>query len=457
VSLKGARRQKTEQLELTFRSQGEALEARRSGEAPMAASGNERSGIDRLMEQVVDRKNMQLAWKRVKRNKGSPGNDGMTIEEAPEYLRGNWESTRAQLLGGTYQPKLILRREIAKRGGGVRQLGIPCVVDRLIQQAILQVLQPMFDPTFSEYSYGFRPGRRAHDAVCQAQKYIQEGRRVVVDLDLENFFDRANHDVLMGKLEKRIGDKRVLGLIRRYLEAGVMVNGVVMERHEGAPQGGPLSPILANVLLDEVDKELEKRGHTFVRYGDDCNVYMRSKRAGQRVMQALRRMYARLKLKVNEAKSAVGRPQDRKFLGFSFWQYRETIKRRVAPKALVAMKARVKQITRRSGGRSVVQVTQELRSYLTGWKQYFRLAETPYVFRDLDSWIRHRLRMIQLKQWKRGPTVYRKLRNRGVSEDVAAKAAARAKHWWRTSNHQALKIALPNSYYDQLGVPKLAA
>jgi len=260
----------------------------------------------------------------------------------------------------------------------------------------------------------------------------------------------------MGKVAKRIGDKRMLGLIRRYLEAGIMVNGVVMERHEGAPQGGPLSPILANVLLDEVDTELERRGHAFVRYGDDCNVYVRSKRAGERVMQALRHQYARLRLKVNEAKSAVARPRERKILGFSFWTSRGTIKRRVAPQALGAMKERVKEITRRRGGRSIPQVVEELRSYLPGWKNYFHLAETPYVFRDLDSWIRRRLRMLQLKQWKRGPTVYRKLRNRGVPEAIAARAAAYAKGWWRTSNHKALKMALPTSYYDRLGVPSLA-
>ena len=348
------------------------------------------------------------------------------------------------------------RQEIPKSGGGVRELGIPTVLDRFVQQAILQVLQPRFDPTFSEHSHGFRPGRRAHDAVCEAQRYIQEGRRVVVDVDLEKFFDRVNHDVLMGRLSGRIGDKRMLGLIRRYLEAGIMANGVVVERHEGTPQGGPLSPLLANVLLDEVDKELEKRGHAFVRYADDCNVYVRSRRAGEDVMETLRRLYARLRLRVNEAKSAVARPWDRKFLGYSFWVAPgRKVKRRVAPKALAAMKERVREITARNGGRAMDRVIAELRGYLRGWKEYFRLAETPGVFSDLDEWIRHRLRLVQLKQWKRGTTVYRELRARGMPPDSAAQVAANTRRWWRNSG-MTIHIALPMSYYDRLGVPRLA-
>ena len=392
------------------------------------------------MEEVVERGNAKAALKRVKQNKGSPGVDGMTVDELPEYLVEHWEEIREQLLAGTYQPKPVKRQEIPKSGGGVRELGIPTVLDRFVQQAILQVLQPRFDPTFSEHSHGFRPGRRAHDAVCEAQRYIQEGRRVVVDVDLEKFFDRVNHDVLMGKLARRIEDKRMLGLIRRYLEAGIMANGVVVERHEGTPQGGPLSPLLANVLLDEVDKELEKRGHAFVRYADDCNVYVRSRRAGEDVMKTLRRLYARLRLRVNEAKSAVARPWDRKFLGYSFWVAPgRKVKRRVAPKALEAMKERVREITTRNGGRTMDRVIAELRSYLTGWKEYFRLAETPSVFSDLDKWIRHRLRQAQLKQWKRGPTVYRELtRSAGPRADAAAMAAAIARRWWRTAGHTAL-------------------
>ncbi|MFL5367575.1 MAG: group II intron reverse transcriptase/maturase [Myxococcales bacterium] len=406
------------------------------------------------MEMVVEAGNAKAALRRVKQNKGSPGSDGMTVEELTPYLVAHWREVREQLLAGTYQPRSVKRQPIPKKGGGVRELGIPCAIDRMIQQAILQVLQPIFDPTFSEHSHGFRPGRRAHDAVCAAQRYIQSGRRWVVDVDLEKFFDRVNHDVLMGKLAKRIGDKRVLGLIRRYLEAGILADGVVVERHEGTPQGGPLSPLMANVLLDEVDKELEKRGHAFVRYADDSNVYVRSRRAGERVMQALRGLYARLRLRVNEAKSAVARPWDRKFLGYSFWVAKgREVKRRIARQALAAMKERVRQITRRNGGRSLDAVIAELRGYLVGWKEYFRLADTPRILREIDEWIRHRLRVIQLKQWKRGPTVYRELRARGMSEDAAARVAGNARRWWRNAS-MAIHIALPNKLYDR--VPRLA-
>jgi RNA-directed DNA polymerase len=454
MGLGGERRQKSAQAELPLEDRGEAPKVERSGEAPKAAQGDERSGVDRLMEMVIERSNAKAALRRVKQNKGSPGSDGMTVEELTPYLVEHWREIRERLLAGTYQPRPVKRQPIPKRGGGVRELGIPCAIDRMIQQAILQVLQPIFDPTFSEHSHGFRPGRRAHDAVCAAQRYIQSGRRWVVDVDLEKFFDRVNHDVLMGKLAKRIGDKRMLGLIRRYLEAGIMADGVVVERHEGTPQGGPLSPLLANVLLDEVDKELEKRGHAFVRYADDSNVYVRSRRAGERVMQALRRLYARLRLRVNEAKSAVARPWDRKFLGYSFWVAKgREVKRRVASQALTAMKERVRQITRRNGGRSLDSVVEELRGYLTGWKEYFRLADTPHVLREIDKWIRHRLRAIQLKQWKRGTTIYRELRARGMSERVACSVAANARCWWKNATSTA-HIALPTSLYN--GVPRLA-
>jgi RNA-directed DNA polymerase len=456
VSLEDAMRQKTRQLELPLEGRGEAPRCQRSGEASTAVSGNESPGTDRLMEEVVQRGNAKAALKRVRQNKGSPGVDGMTVDELPEYLVENWETIREELLAGSYQPKPVKRQEIPKSGGGVRELGIPTVLDRFVQQAILQVLQPRFDPTFSEHSHGFRPGRRAHDAVCEAQRYIQEGRRVVVDVDLEKFFDRVNHDVLMGKLSGRITDKRMLRLIRRYLEAGIMANGVVVERFEGTPQGGPLSPLLANVLLDEVDKELEKRGHAFVRYADDSNVYVRSRRAGEDVMETLRRLYARLRLRVNEAKSAVARPWDRKFLGYSFWVAPgRKVKRRVAPKALAAMKERVREITARNGGRSMDRVIAELRGYLRGWKEYFRLADTPGAFSDLDKWIRHRLRLVQLKQWKRGTTVFRELRARGMPPDSAAQVAAHTRRWWRNSGMN-IHIALPMSYYDRMGVPKLA-
>lgn len=452
-----AMHQMTMQMELPLENRGEAPNVRRSGEACPAARGNERSGDDPLMERVVGRDNLLAALKRVRKNKGSPGIDGMRVDELADYLRENWERIRAMLLAGSYRPSAVRRQEIPKGGGGVRQLGIPTVLDRFIQQAILQVLQPIFDPTFSRHSYGFRPGRRAHDAVCQAQRYIQSGRRWVVDVDLEKFFDRVNHDVLMSRLEKRIGDRRLLRVIRRYLEAGVLAEGVVVERHEGTPQGGPLSPLLANVLLDEVDQALERSGHAFVRYADDCNVYVQSKRAGERVMEHLRGLYAKLRLRINEDKSAVARAWDRKFLGYSFWVApgRE-VKRRVAPKTLDGFKERIRQITSRNGGRSLPKVVEELRTYLLGWKAYFRLADTPGVFRSLDQWITRRLRMVQLKQWKHGRTVYREMRTRGVPDPLARAAAAHARRWWRMSSHGALHTALPGKHFEQMGLLRLA-
>jgi group II intron reverse transcriptase/maturase len=331
------------------------------------------------------------------------------------------------------------------------------VLDRFIQQLLLQVLQPRFDPGFSEASYGFRPGRRAHDAVRRAQAYVQDCRRFVVDIDLEKFFDRVNHDVLMGRLEQRIADRRVLGLIRRYLEAGMMADGVAIERHEGTPQGGPLSPLLANVLLDEIDKELERRGHAFVRYADDLNVYVRSKAAGERVMAALRRQLAALRLQVNESKSAVAPAIRRKFLGFSLWVAKgRVVRRRVSAPALGRMRDRVRGITRRSAGRSLAAVCGELGRYLAGWKAYFRIAETPRAMADIDMWVRHRLRALQLKHWKRGRTIYRELRARGTSDAAARRVAANGRRWWRNSA-MALHIALPNALFDGLGVPRLAS
>jgi group II intron reverse transcriptase/maturase len=409
------------------------------------------------MELVVGRENCQKALKRVRQNKGSPGVDGMTVGELEAYLWAHWAEIREQLLAGTYQPMPVRRTVIPKSGGGFRELGIPTVLDRFIQQCVLQVLQPIFDPTFSSHSHGFRPGRRAHDAVREAQRYIQDGRRWVVDVDLEKFFDRVNHDVLMGKLENRIGDGRLHRIIRRYLEAGVMADGVVVERHEGTPQGGPLSPLLANVLLDEVDKELERRGHTFARYADDCNVYVRSKRAGQRVMEALRGLYAKLRLRVNDDKSAVARVWDRTFLGYSFWVTKgRVVQLRVGAKALKSFKERVRQITSRNGGRSLDQVAKELRAYLLGWKQYFGLADTPGVFRALNQWIHRRLRMLQLRQWKRGGTVYRELQRREVGGAALWIAARYARSWWHVAAHKALQVALPGRYFEDLGVPRLA-
>ena len=330
------------------------------------------------------------------------------------------------------------------------------MTDRLIQQALLQVLQPLIDPTFSEHSYGFRPGRRAHDAVLSARRYVQEGYRVVVDVDLEKFFDRVNHDVLMDRLAKRIDDKAVLRLIRRYLNAGVMGNGIVMERYEGTPQGGPLSPLLANVLLDEVDQELERRGHRFVRYADDCNVYVRSQKAGERVLDGLRKHYDRLHLKVNETKTAVASAFGRKFLGYSLWLAPGgVVKHAVAGTAKAAFKRRIRQITRRNGGRSLEQVAEELRRYVPGWKAYFKLAQTPKVFRQLDEWLRHRLRALQLKHWRRGKTIYRELLAMSASEAAARKVAANSHCWWHNSR-LAMNRAMPIAYFDRIGVPRLS-
>lgn len=424
-------------------------------EARSARHGQDGLGRASLLSQALARENLVLAWKRVKANRGSAGVDGRSIAETAEYLKTHWPEVRAQLLSGTYRPAPVRRVQIPKPGGGVRELGIPTVQDRLIQQALLQILQPLIDPTFSPHSYGFRPGRNAHGAVLQAKRYVQDGYRVVVDVDLESFFDRVNHDVLMTRLARRVADKAVLRLIRRYLQAGVMAHGAAEERHEGTPQGGPLSPLLANVLLDEVDKELERRGHRFVRYADDCNVYVRSQRAGERVMASLCRLYSRLHLRVNEAKSAVGSVFGRKFLGYCFWRYRGEIRCAVAEKALLAFKRRIRQLTRRTGGRSLTEVAKRLRSYLLGWKAYFRLAQTPGVFRALDEWLRHRLRALQLKHWRQGRTIYREIRALGGSAEVAARVAGNAKRWWRNSA-LALNRVLPIAYFDRLGVPRLA-
>ena len=447
-----------DQMELPLETQGEAPSEQRSGEAVSARDEDERPGLDplQLMERIVEGGNLRRALHRVQQNKGSPGMDGLTVTELPHYLRAHWPVIREQLLTGRYQPSVVKRVEIPKPDGGVRLLGIPTVLDRFIQQAVLQVLQPVIDPTFSESSYGFRPGRRAHDAVCQAQRYVQKGRRWVVDVDLEKFFDRVHHDVLMRLVAKRIADPRLRTLIRRYLEAGVLVSGVVMERHEGTPQGGPLSPLLANVLLDVVDRELERREHRFVRYADDCNVYVQSKRAAERVMIGLTRLYATLKLTVNPTKSAVALAWDRSFLGYSFWVASDrTVQRCVAPQALATMKARVRAMTSRTGGRRLARVCAELRSYLVGWKAYFRLADTPRVFTAVDKWLRRRLRMLIVKQQKQGTTLYRTLRARGVPVRRASGAAAHCKRWWAIAAHGALQMAYPTQYFITLGVPRL--
>jgi RNA-directed DNA polymerase len=404
MSLKNDKQQNN-QMDLDFSSAltGEAREAGREGaESSGVTNGPESPArTDRLMEEVCERENLKEALRQVKANKGSPGVDGMTVDGITDYLKQHWPAIREELLNGTYEPKPVRRVEIPKPdGGGVRKLGIPSVLDRFIQQAVLQVLQKQWDRTFSDRSYGFRPGRSAHQAVAQAQQYIAEGHGWCVDLDLEKFFDRVNHDKLMGQIAKRVQDKRLLKLIRAFLNAGVMENGLVSPSVEGTPQGGPLSPLLSNLVLDELDRELERRGHRFVRYADDCNIYVRSERAGQRVMESITQFITqKLKLKVNEAKSAVAQPQQRKFLGFSFSAGPE-VKRIIAPKALDRFKRRVREITRRAKGVSIETTIEELAPYMRGWRSYFGFCETPEVLVGLTRWVRLRLRAALWRQWK---------------------------------------------------------
>ncbi len=447
------------QRELTFEDAGRG-EAPRSSEgrveATTAGLGTEsQANTDKLIEEVCEKENLKEALKRVRANAGSAGVDGMTVTQLSDYLRENWPRLKEQLLAGTYRPQPVRRVEIPK-SGGTRKLGIPTVVDRFVQQAVLQVLQMRWDPTFSESSYGFRPGRSAHQAVARAQEYIQQGYDWVVDIDLEKFFDRVNHDVLMGRIARRISDKRMLTLIRGFLNSGVMENGLVSPTDEGTPQGGPLSPLLSNLLLDELDRELERRGHRFVRYADDCNIYVKSERAGQRVMEGLKRFLTRkLRLKVNDSKSAVARPKDRKFLGFSF-TWGESIKRRVAPSAILRFKERIRELTRRTRGISIERMIGELRTYMIGWRTYFGFCETPSTLNNLDMWTRRRLRCFLWKQWKRGRVRFKELRERGMGKDLAAATAGSAHGPWRLSNSPAITMALPNAFFSSLGLPALA-
>ncbi len=400
------------------------------------------------MEAVVERANLKKALAQVKRNKGAGGIDGMTVDDLPAYLKEHWLTLRAQLLEGTYRPQPVRRVEIPKASGGIRALGIPTVLDRFIQQAMMQVLQADWDRTFSEASFGFRPGRSAHQAVERAQQYIASGHDVVVDVDLEKFFDRVNHDILMGLIAKRVTDKRILKLVRGFLTAGVLDGGLVGPTEEGTPQGGPLSPLLSNLMLDVLDKELEERGHRFVRYADDCNIYVRSQRAGERVMASIETFLAkRLKLKINKAKSAVAKPSVRKFLGFSFTSRRE-LRRRIAPQAIARFKSRVQELTRRTRGASLPQIAKELSVYLVGWRGYFGFCETPSVLRHLDQWTRRRLRAVAWQQWRRGRTRYAQLRRRGVGRDLAAQTAGSPHGPWRLSNSPALTIALSNASFS---------
>ena len=450
-------RQKTQlALALAPEGRGEARVGGCEGTEPRAAKPvpEHPAFTEQLMEEVCDRGNLDRAWKRVRANKGAPGVDGMTIDDARSYLCEHWPDIRSRLLEGTYQPQPVRRVDTPKPDGGIRKLGIPCVVDRPIQQAVLQVLRERWDPTFSEHSYGFRPGRSAHQAVAQAQRYVAEGSTIVVDLDLEKFFDRVNHDGLMARVADRITDKRVLRLIRSFLKAGVMENGLVSPVDRGTPQGGPLSPLLSNLVLDDLDRELARRGHRFCRYADDCNTYVRSRRAGGRVMASVRRFLSQtLRLTVNEAKSAVACPEERTLLGFSIAN--NGGERRIASKALVTFKARLREQTRRTRGTSLVQLVEDLGPYLLGWRGYFGFCQTPRVLTNLEAWIRRRLRSYLWRQWQNGPNRFKELRRRGVSQFQAAVAAGSPTGFWRMSGHPTVQNALRNHVFDQLGLPRL--
>lgn len=421
-----------------------------------ARKENSRRKIQGLMEAVVERENMFKALRQVEANKGSAGIDGVSVAALRASLREHWPRIREELLDGRYQPQPVREVEIPKPGGkGMRQLGIPTVMDRLIQQALNQVLQPIFDPDFSESSYGFRPGRSTHRAVLKAGEYAAEGRRWVVDMDLEKFFDRVNHDILMARLAREIGDKRVLRLIRRYLQAGVMVGGVVSSRTEGTPQGGPLSPLLSNILLDDLDKELEKRGHAFCRYADDCNIYVKSKRAGQRVLESLTRFLAnRLKLKVNAEKSAVARPWNRKFLGYSMTFHLKP-RLKVAEASVDRMKAKLQELFRTGRGRSIGTLIEELTPILRGWANYFRLSEVKGIFEELDGWVRRKLRCILWRQWKRPYTRAKNLMKYGLGEERAWRSATNGRGPWWNSGASHMNRCFPKRFFDQLGLLSL--
>jgi RNA-directed DNA polymerase len=460
MDLRNDMRQKNTQIILDFHSEptGEARQVR--GEAteslPTVRAPESPASTNQLMEEVCEWENLKQALQQVKANKGSPGIDGMTVEELPGYLQQHWPVIRKQLWNGTYEPKPVRRVEIEKPdGGGMRKLGIPTVLDRFVQQAVMQVLQRQWDPTFSDHSYGFRPGRSAHQAVAQAQKHIAAGYSWVVDLDLEKFFDRVNHDKLMGQIAKRVEDKRLRKLIRAFLNAGVMENGLVSPSVEGTPQGGPLSPLLSNLVLDELDRELERRGHRYVRYADDSNIYVRSEQAGQRVMESITRFITHnLKLKVNETKSAVARPQERKFLGFSFTAGPE-VKRVIAPKALDRFKRRIREITRRAKGVSIQKTIEELASYMRGWRSYFGFCETPEVLVSLTRWVRLRLRAALWRQWKTPRRRRAALLALGVRPRLASNTSGSGRGPWYLAKSKALSVGLSNAYFKSLGLPTL--
>jgi RNA-directed DNA polymerase len=452
-------KQQNIQMQLDFSTPltGEARGAGRQETESSSATSESKSPArtDRLMEEVCERENLKEALRRVKANNGSAGIDGITVAGLSDYLKQHWPTIREQLLNGTYQPQPVRRVEIPKPDGGVRKLGIPTVLDRFIQQAVMQVLQRQWDPTFSDHSYGFRPKRSAHQAVAKAQQYIAEGRGWCVDLDLEKFFDRVHHDKLMGQIAKRVGDKRLLKLIRAFLNAGVMENGLVSPSVEGTPQEGPLSPLLSNLVLDELDRELERRGLRFVRYADDSNIYVRSERAGKRVMESVTRFITqRLKLKVNEAKSAVARPQERKFLGFSFTAGPE-VQRAIAPKALERFKQRIRDITRRAKGVSMETTMAELAPYLRGWRSYFGFCETPLVLISLTRWVRLRLRAAMWRQWKTPRRRRPALLELGVRPRLASNTAGSGLGPWYLARAKALSVGLSNAYFKSLGLPTL--
>jgi RNA-directed DNA polymerase len=453
------RRQKI-QLELAFGAQrpGETVDRVSEGSEVLAAEHQPESLAisGQLMVEVLERENLKKALRRVQRNKGAPGVDGMTVDELPDYLREHWPTIRVQLQKGTYNPQPVRRVEIPKPNGGTRKLGIPTVVDRWLQQAVLQVLQRQWDPTFSEHSYGFRPGRSAHQAIAQAQKYVREGYTVIVDLDLEKFFDLVLHDRLMARVAERVDDKAVLKLLRSFLKAGVaMEDGLVSPTEIGTPQGGPISPLLSNLILDELDHELERRGHRFCRYADDVNIYVRSERAGQRVMASITRYITRrLKLRVNKLKSQVVPAWQCEFLGFSITRG-PARKRCIGSKALHRFKERVRELTRRTRGVSLKRVVADLAQYLRGWIAYFGFCDARYALRDLDSWIRRRLRCFIWKQWKIFRRRRRGLMERGIPEAPASQTAARSRGCWSTSNVPPLRIAFPVTYFNSLGLPRL--
>lgn len=435
---------------------GQKSGIRRLGAEARTATPEQTKSECHLMERVLESSNLWLAYQRVVKNKGAPGVDDLTVSEFKDWLKVHWPSVKQALLEGRYVPHPVRRVDIPKPSGGVRTLGVPTVLDRLIQQALHQVLQPLFEPTFSEGSFGFRPGRSAQQAVRRAQAYIREGKQWVVDLDLEKFFDRVNHDVLMARVARRVSDARVLKLIRRFLRAGMMQEGLVTRRAEGTPQGGPLSPLLSNILLTDLDRELERRGLAFCRYADDCNVYVRSRMAGERVMQGIRTFLEEvLRLRVNTQKSAVARPWERKFLGYSITVLRGETRLRVAPESVRRLTERIRTLLRSGRGRSLTHTISTLNPLLRGWINYFQLSQSKRVLEELDSWIRRRLRCLLWRQWKRPRTRYRRLRELGVAELNTRRGAGNGRGPWWNAGAQHMHLALPAAYFTRWGLLSL--